>query len=274
MNSRLLVGILLSAILFWGCEENRRIITPIVPEGDHIILLEEFTGKGCSNCPKGSREIDNLVSLFGDNLVVVSIHAGFFANPDIFEIGQYDLRTDEGEALFDYLGPNSGYPAGVINRTPFNGELQLIANAWAAVITDELNSEPKVDFSLAINYNETNKTISAEVKGIMRESVLGDVRVSIMIAESGIQDAQDDIENGGIVEDYIHKHVLRDMLTKFDGESIGSNLIVGEEINQSYSGAIDPSWDPAKIDVIAFISLVQPDGSFKVLQAGQSHLIE
>jgi len=82
-----------------ACQE-RRDIQPVVPGGDRIVLLEEFTGKGCTNCPKGSREIENLLAIYDSNLVVVSIHAGFFANPDFFDLGQYDLRTEEGENIF------------------------------------------------------------------------------------------------------------------------------------------------------------------------------
>jgi hypothetical protein len=59
----------------YACEENRRVIVPFVPEGDKVVLLEEFTGKGCTNCPKGSREIENLLTIFPDNLIAVSIHA-------------------------------------------------------------------------------------------------------------------------------------------------------------------------------------------------------
>ena len=269
--SGLLIALLL--LTFWSCDENPRVIIPFVPEGDRIILLEEFTGKGCSNCPKGSREIDNLVSLFGENLVVVSIHAGFFADPDIFDIGNYDLRTDEGEALFDYLGPNSGYPAGVVNRTPFNSELQLTASAWASVITSELEKSPEFEFQVNLGYDQAMRKVTVDVEGFARQNISGDLRMSVMLAESGIVDAQDDVESGGIVDDYVHKHVLRDMLTKFDGESIGSSFAVGDPINFSAEGFISEDWEESKIDVIAFITNVQQN-SFVVLQAGEAHLID
>ena len=130
-----------------SCEEQRRVIEPFIPAGNRIVLLEEFTGKGCTNCPKGSREIENLLTRFPDNLVVVSLHAGFFANPQIFHIGQYDFRTAEGEILYDYLGPNFGYPAGVIDRTPVNNEMQLSANAWASAISNDIQEAPAVGAS-------------------------------------------------------------------------------------------------------------------------------
>ncbi len=262
-------------ILLFGCREERRVISPIVPGGDRIILLEEFTGKGCSNCPKGSREIENLLSLYPENLVVVSIHAGFFANPDFFKIGEHDLRTEEGEALFDYLGPNSGYPAGVVDRTYFNGELQLTASAWAGYIGNEIEEDPLVEFQISRDYNGQDRTIRVSLNGRAKASVSGDLRASVMILENGIVDAQDDFEAGGVVEDYVHKHVLRDMLTKFDGESFATDLLVGEAFDLEFSGTIDPDWNDSRIDIVAFITNVKSgEGTFEVLQAGQLHLVD
>lgn len=265
--------LVLCLLLFAGCTEERRVITPIVPAGDRVILLEEFTGKGCSNCPKGSREIENLLSLYGENLVVVSIHAGFFANPTFFDIGTFDLRTDEGEALFDYLGPNSGYPAGVVNRISFNGDLQLTASAWAGFIGNEIEKQPDVEFQIEKNYDSANRNLDVVVKGRAKNAISGDIRASIMLIENGIVDAQDDVDAGGIIEDYTHKHVLRGMLTKFDGESFTDQLSVGESFERSFSGTILEEWNSSNMEIVAFISNVKSDdGSFTVLQAGQLHL--
>lgn len=269
------IAIIYIPFLLLGCREEKRVITPIIPGGDRVILLEEFTGKGCSNCPKGSREIENLLSLYSENLVVVSIHAGFFANPDFFHIGEYDLRTDEGEDLFDYLGPNSGYPAGVINRTAFNGELQLTASAWAGFIGNEIEEDPVIEFQITSDYDPQGRVITVNLSGRAKTSVSGDLRASVMILESGIIDAQDDFEAGGVIEDYEHKHVLRDMLTKFDGESFSSGLMLGETFELEFSGAIQPDWNDAKVDIVAFISNVDSgEGTFEVLQAGQLHLVD
>src|SRR4030095_1243572 len=259
-------------IVLVSCSEEKRIIEPFIPAGNRIVLLEEFTGKGCTNCPKGSREIENLLTRFPDNLVVVSIHAGFFANPDVFHIGQYDFRTTEGEFLYQYLGPNLGYPAGVVDRTPVNGEMQSSSNAWAFAITKEIQIPPAVEFGITREYNPAFGELKVTIDGIAKEPVTGEVRISIMLIESGIVDAQDDIEAGGIVQDYVHNHVLRDMMTPADGAPFSDGLITGETFNQSYSILLDPSWVVQNMDIIAFISLIN-GSSFPVLQAGSVPLI-
>jgi len=188
-----------------GCSENQRIIEPFVPSGSRVVLLEEFTGKGCTNCPKGSRELENLLTQFPDNLVAVSIHAGFFANPDFFDLGVYDLRTEEGEFLIEYLDQPVGYPSGVVNRTRVNGKMQLGLNQWASAITSEIQVPPAVDLSIARTYDADTRQLVVTVNGIGKEKLDGEIRVSVMLTESGIVDAQDDAEAvPHIVENYVH----------------------------------------------------------------------
>ncbi len=267
------IFLLLIGCTILSCEENRRTIVPFIPEGDRVVLLEEFTGKGCTNCPKGSREIENLLTLFPDNLVAVSLHAGFFANPAFFPLGEYDLRTDEGEELIDYLGSPIGYPSGVVNRTLFNGEMQLGANAWASAISQYIQTPPAVDLSIIKDYNEATRELIVTVNGIGKEVVTGNINLSIMLTESGIVDAQDDQEAGGIVLDYVHKHVLRDMMTPASGELIVTNISVGQTISQTYSITLDPSWVANNMEIVAFVTNVN-GSNFPVLQAAHVGVTE
>lgn len=265
--------LLMTMVALPACDEQRRIIEPFVPAGDRIVLLEEFTGKGCTNCPKGSREIDNLLVQFPENLVVVSLHAGFFADPTVFPLGQYDLRTDEGEFLFSYLGPNLGYPSGVVNRVPRSGDMQIGLNQWASAITHDIQEQPTIDISLTKVYDPATRALSVTVEGIGRTAVSGEIRVSVMLTESGIIDAQDDIEAGGIVQDYNHKHVLRDMLTPAAGAPVLTNIAVGQTFSQTYTSTLPENWIATSMEVIAFVSVVN-GSNFPVLQARSTHLAD
>jgi len=260
-------------IISAGCFENQKDVVPFVPSGNHVVLLEEFTGKGCTNCPKGSRELENLLTQFPNNLVAVSLHAGFFANPNFFPLGQYDLRTDEGEFLIDYLTQPIGYPSGVVNRTPVNGDMQLGLNQWASAITAAIQEPPAVEFSITRTFDVNTGQLVVTIDGIGKEALEGELRVSVMITESGIIDAQDDLEAGGIVEDYNHKHVLRDMLTPPDGAPILDNIAIGETFSTTYTTTLDTSWVAGNMEVIAFVSLVNGN-SFPVLQAAHAKVTD
>ncbi len=260
-------------VLLFGCDEQKRVIEPFVPSGDRVVLLEEFTGKGCTNCPKGSREIDNLLLQYPDNLIAVSIHAGFFADPEFFPVGIYDLRAEQSAFLYGYLGPNFGYPAGVVNRAYFGPDLQIGLQQWASAISSEIQNAPSIEVEIEHTYDADTRELIMTVSGIGKEIESGDVRLSIMLTESGIVDAQDDLEAGGIVDDYVHKHVLRNMLTPAAGETLFQDISVGKTFSKEYTSTINSEWVAESMEIVAFITLVN-GADFPVLQATSAHLIE
>ena len=85
MRNKLLLCVLLTglmAVLLSGCDpvaEDDRYIEVERTLGGRVVLLEEFTGQNCSNCPTAHRTIEALQEQYGASLVSVSIHAGSFA---------------------------------------------------------------------------------------------------------------------------------------------------------------------------------------------------
>ncbi|MDV7402453.1 hypothetical protein RZS08_64120, partial [Arthrospira platensis SPKY1] len=65
------------------------------------MLIEEFTGVRCVQCPAGSADIETYLAIHGEQLIAVSIHAGGFSFP--FDESVHDFRTEEGEALNSFL---------------------------------------------------------------------------------------------------------------------------------------------------------------------------
>ena len=94
-----------------------------------------------------------------------------------------------------------------------------------------------------------------------------------MLTETGIVDAQDDLEAGGIVDDYVHKHVLRDMLTQAAGETLFQDISVGKTFSRVYTTIVDSDWVAESMEIVAFISLVN-GSDFPVLQAASAHMME
>ena len=126
-----IISLVILMSLMLACEESKPIIpclscdTPtIAPTPNSTVkkvLLEEFTGVRCVNCPQAQTEIKNLQSegVYGDNLIAISYHAGFFSNP--YNESQFDLRTTEGEEILNFLETPLGFPSGVVNRRVFEG---------------------------------------------------------------------------------------------------------------------------------------------------------
>lgn len=261
------------SVLFFSCEENMPVI-PDAPDitSDKKVLVEEFTGVQCVNCPIGSTELENLLAIYGDNLIVVSIHAGDFAPP--YPQNQYDFRTPEAENIINYLGNPPAYPSAVINRKDYDGGfyiLQYPLARWAGFIDQELETDAKLGVTITKEYTTETRELKVQVTGLATETLTGDLRLTIMITENNIVDAQE-TPGAGIVLDYNHKHVFRTTMTNFDGDSFATGLNAGDNYNESYSMILPDEWKASDCEVIAFVSLVTGDENKEVLQAAQEHV--
>ena len=259
--------LLLVSVLFFSCKEKEPGITS-PPPGERKVLVEEFTGVDCQGCPEGSAELENLLSIYPENLIVVSIHAGDFAPP--IAQSTYDFRTPEAEDLISYLGKPNAYPSAVINRKDFDGGfylIQYLINRWAGFIAEEIVEKPKVDVNISKTFDPVTRQLKVQVSGIANEDISGDLRLTILVKESNIINAQR--TSSGVVEDYNHKHVFRTTLTDYAGDSFASEMNAGDNYDKTYEMILPEEWKASNCDVIAFVSLVRENTDKEVLQAEQ-----
>lgn len=234
------------------------------------ILVEEFTGAGCQNCPQGAQVLESLINTYGTRLIPVSIHTGFFAAP--LAESMYDFRIDEGEELDALIGPVSGYPSAAINRKQFPGEDDLIltSTTWSGYIASELNNAPDVDIDITNVYDAGSRELTVTVNTTFVATVTANISLSVLITENNIVDAQ--INGSTLVPDYTHKHVLRDMLTAAEGQPIIAQT-AGGNIEEMFSFTLPTDWNDANCHVVAFVHQSAP-GNLEVLQAAEASLIE
>ena len=234
------------------------------------VLIEEFTGVHCVQCPAGSAEIESLLDFYGEGLIAVSIHAGFFSNP--FSNSIFNFQTEEGEALNSYLDLPEGYPTAVINRKLFPNEddLQLNRNSWGGYIAQELELQTEVNMSVELSYDPSSRQLTTKTTILPLVDQSDEIRISLMLTETDIQDVQ--LTPEGEKVDYTHRHVLRDMMTPFDGETIPEAFTAGSTIEKTHSIQLDDAWVSNNMEVIVFIHKI--GSNREVLQAETAHLPE
>ena len=224
------------------------------------VLIEEYTGVRCGNCPAGSSLLQTLKEDYGDRLVLVSFHAGFFAKP--YPESNQDFKTEETESLQSHLGEPLGYPAAVVNRKVFDGGRILSSNEWALRIQQELETE--VGLQIDLNAELSSNMIGADVTISLGESFEEDLFITIYIVEDNIIDAQATPQE--ILLDYKHHAILRKILTPIIGESINIKD-QGDTFQKSYSQELDSSWNANELSVVAFVH--KNGESLDVLQANE-----
>jgi hypothetical protein len=272
----------LNVLLFNACQEIPPTITPVieiegcqaadasaVADQGRQVLVEEFTGVRCVNCPAGSEELENLLGQYGEQLVAVSIHAGSFSPP--YPESKYDFRTEAGDNILSFLGEPLGYPTAVVNRKKFEGEfdLQLSKSQWAGFIQNELQTPPQVKVHINPDYEADTGLASMDITLFIEENIEEDIALTVMVLEDGVEDYQETPD--GKVSDYEHKHIFRNTITAYNGNLIQEATTAGEVICKSYAYTLDPTWIPENIEIVAFVS--QVGGEKDVLQAAKIKLL-
>lgn len=221
-------------------EEDRFILVDEV-KPVRAVLIEEFTGQFCVNCPGGHAEIAKLRKQYGDAVIPVSIHASNLAVAD-GELGTFQgLKIPEGEKYYANAG-SEPLPFAVVDRN--SGALSVAQ--WADAIDKELQKPAPANLAMTATLNGVN--IDIDINVLPLENLACSLQV--WIVESGIISYQDDL-NGVMHTDYEHNHVLRAVVNGIDGEAL--SLQENIYANKKYSYGVLDKWNTKNLAVVAFI---------------------
>ena len=136
-----------------GIAEDDRYIEVEATKAERTVLLEDFTGQNCGNCPAAHRTIEALEEQYGSHLIAVSIHAGHFGIPATNK--RYTgLMQEEGQAYNDRYGIED-YPKGVVDgKTP-----SLNADQWASAIYDDISQATPLSIDVDANLDAAGNKI-------------------------------------------------------------------------------------------------------------------
>jgi hypothetical protein len=260
--------------------------TSTVDSATRKVLLEDFTGFKCVNCPKAHKQADSLLKEFGSRLVVMSLHVSrTFANPGPYSAQHptsflYDFRTPTGNeiaAQFNIidlatgdLASGVGLPIGLVNRTPNSaGDTRITYGNWESAISDQLAETAKAAVSITSTYDSLSRNVSATISIRATEDITDPASISLYLVEDSIVYWQ---ENGAVYDSlYLHKHVFRGALSPTFGVSVGA-IAKGATVVKSFNGALPK---PEMLANRVYLVAVLADGTtYKVLQVEEKKLTQ
>ncbi len=221
------------------------------------LLLEVFTGHRCPNCPEGSKQARILQDFYQDQLVVITIHAGWYANSTA-EPFNYDFTTSEGDAINKHFGIEF-YPNGMVNRQNFEGSKALAPGSWGSALHVLADMEPGFSINLSTFEAQSANTFNLDVnlRGLDTPADNGEYLLVAMLTEDQIirpQRTNDPEYPDGYIPDYEHNHVLRKGITHVWGESMGNEDLWGTDpVNKSYSFSLDDDWNAENCNVVVYV---------------------
>lgn len=245
------------------------------------VLIEEFTGASCTNCPDGHATVASIETSNPDRVVAIAYHTyqgsgkgGIFAPVHKPEASsKYDFRDSAATQIaVGIYGGFTSIPLAGIDRTPVGGTLLIGRAQWPAEVTNRLSISPAANISLNSSYSATDNKVTLKVKINYTKAIAGKNVLTLGVLESGIVDAQEYPDH--VDPDYVHNHVFRKCLSLFNGNPVLDNLTT-KEAGRVYEYTLrftpEDNWNLDNCNIIAFLS--KNEGSDKeVIQAAEVHL--
>lgn len=228
-------------------EENRLIyVEPALAARN--VLIEDFTGQRCTNCPKAADAIHEIQQIYGQNVVAVAIHCGTFGGINKKNPG---LMTDTGKEYWDkWFDSSQGQPVAKINR----GEPTNDYHNWANNVRFLLELSTDVSIAATTTFNNETRELDINVVTTALKGYTG--KIQVWLTEDSIVARQDYniIENGAektlYDHNYVHQHVFRAAVNGTWGEDITYNE--GEQ-NLSWKTTLEEEWKPENLNVVVFV---------------------
>lgn len=244
-------------------DEGDRLIYVKPAEVGRAILIEDFTGQKCINCPTGTEIINSIVETYGEeNVIAVGIHSGplgFAGNSKT--VG---LMTDTGNKYYTRWDKENkmGQPWVIFNRKTSPDSHY---NNWAAMVGTIISEKANLSVKIANAYDAATRTLTTTVGA---DGVNGTVngKLQVWIVEDGVKALQM-MPDGKSNKEYIHNHVFRAAVNGTWGEDV--TVKKGETTTKQYSYVLPEAWNADNIAVVAF---VYNDGGVEIV--AKKHLVE
>ena len=271
---------LFSFFLFYSCKEIPPIIntqcgngttgtfTDSITTSQKNVLLEDFTGVRCVNCPYAHDEAKNISEVLHPGRVnVVALHsdASFFAVP-IPTYSHQSFLTTEAQSINNYIGPTTSYPMGAVDRKQITGSFPaaVIYQNWSAQVASALADNLEVNLTIALGFDSTTRQLSVKVRANYTVTQDTANRITVLICENNIIDAQlipagafpCQVNTGlGVCDTcYQQDNVLRKSLSSATGDDIALPISAGDEKIFFYNVTLPANWVAKNCKVVAFVS--------------------
>lgn len=218
-------------------------------QSEKVVLLEDFTGIQCVNCPEAAAVITQLHHTYGENFIAVGLHpeGSAFTKPQ----RRFDLRSKAATEYFNTFKPQT-FPTAMIDRTAVNGSVLLEnRNTWGTIVNNQLQLTSPVNISMTSEYNTNSRNLKINYDVEFTEDLNEETAFQLWVIENGIIGYQ--LTGEGANNEYEHNHVLRDAINGYWGEQIAVTAKTGEKFEKSAEMVLDENWVAENCQVVGFV---------------------
>lgn len=222
------------------------------------VLLEDYTGMKCQNCPQATEVAKTIEELYKNQVFVIAVHAGYFANPDSLNptspFYTQDFRNPTSQTWLKAFNIQTN-PLGLVNRAYYKSttNLWIQASEWADAVTAQVKLPKAAVMSMhnniTISGNDTTLSSSVQLRFLQKFS--GSYNLCVCIMEDSIVGPQQ--VGSTVVHNYVFNDLLRGSINGYWGEEVTTANDTVTVIKKDYSQKISGKWRSEHLNVIAFI---------------------
>ena len=274
---RVFIALCLGSVAFVACKEKAPpinltagnlvaldttyVVSPVPTADAHNVLVEDFTGASCSNCPTAHTLLETIVGAHPAGTInVIGLYVTDFSQTIPPNGAAYDFRDSVATLIEQNIyGPLYGMPIGGIDRMPFgsvtsNG-LQTLSSGWNSAVTSQLAITDSINLKVTSVYDSTSRdaAVTATITYLVPTTTMHNL--SIALVEDGFTDLQED---GSVIDSaYAFNDIFRDLITSAPfGDPILPAMTAkeaGRVALRTYVYHVKTGINPAHCRVIAFV---------------------
>jgi hypothetical protein len=227
------------------------------------VLLEQHTGAWCGWCPDGTVAMDEILRLYGSQVIGVKIHNG-----DALEV-------PEQSVIGDALGL-TGFPTGSVDRRSFGQSAFLNRGDWKAACESEMRQRAKAEVDCFYTLDTRTRVAKIQVVANVAEAMSFPLRFNAFVVEddvtgTGIGYDQHNYLSGRpgfenspyysqpqVLAGYHHMKVVRQMLGGAWGVAGGlpASVKAGQLYSYTFTATLNAQWN---LDKLWFVGMLQAD---------------
>lgn len=201
------------------------------------VLIKDFTGARCNNCPAAAEYAHNLQHQLGDDRVfVMSVHAGYLAQP----VGQFpDFLTEDGTLWYNN---NESNPLFSVDHVALTNGNTLYVEQLDSPVNEAVAEEQSFEIKVTSHYDETTRQLNVETESYALKEMNGEFYITVCLVEDHIVGWQ--IFPSGIDKEYDFRNVFRGTLNGAGGVAFGFSHYDEMDLESfSYSIYLDETYN-------------------------------
>jgi hypothetical protein len=239
------------------------------------VLLEDYTGHKCVNCPEATLIAHNLEALYDGRLIVMAVHAGIFAEPSATGDFTADYTSPAGDTWNSVFGITSN-PNGLVNRKDFGsgGVTVLGKDLWSESVSQLINLSPDAFIVIDNDFEPDSRLMSYSVYTKFVNPLKGTYKLTLCVVEDSLRSPQKN-NNSAVgttptIYDYLFMNVLRGSINGPWGDLLTTSMNASHTYLDKFSYTLSAAWNPKHCWLYA---IVYKDETKEIIQVDRKKVV-